>query len=494
MDATSEILKGNNPMKVEQIFGPDSKPYEVLEFETMLRYEDFQMFGEYGFEKNGQVILTRAPARLDVMGGVAAHCGANGFGLTLERATVAGCQARSDRRLSVLSFDAPVYGYQSVLQISIDDFYTDRVLKSYEAVQSFFERNPQTAWAGYVLGGFFALLKEGVVDRLPHGAAVIIRSNVPMEAGIGSPAAICVAALTAINHLYALNLGTLEIARIGQLVENRIVGVSSGAVDMITIAAGQQERLLSILCQPDPILETVPLPPNTQLIGIHSNARRRSSDSAYIDARTAAFMGLTILRETLDLETLCDDYLCRLSVKEFRERCWRVLPARLKGKDFLDRYGETANLSTEVEPEKVYAVRSRVEHPIYEHPRVQRFISHLKKANADPQRLHHHLTEAGKLMYASDWSNRFRAGIGLPEVEQIVRSARKVGERSGIYGAKATSNGSTVAVLCYGDVSNAMIQILSAYKLAWGLDAEVLAGSSPGAFEFGHVILRLSKG
>ena len=63
----------------------------------------------------------------------------------------------------------------------------------------------------------------------------------------------------------------------------------------------------------------------------------------------------------------------------------------------------------------------------------------------------------------------------------------------GLYGAKITSSGSTVAVLCHGDVSNAMIQILSAYKLAWGLDAEVFAGSSPGAFEFGHVILRLSK-
>ena len=38
MNATTEILKGNNPMKVEQIFGPDIKPYEVLEFESMLRH------------------------------------------------------------------------------------------------------------------------------------------------------------------------------------------------------------------------------------------------------------------------------------------------------------------------------------------------------------------------------------------------------------------------------------------------------------------------
>ena len=493
MDATPEILKGNNPMKVEQISGPDTKPYEVLEFESMLRYEDFQMFSESGLKKNGQVIITRAPARLDVMGGIAAHSGANVFGLTLERSAVVGCQARSDRRLSALNFEASIQGDQSASQISIDDFYTGENLKSYEEVQPLFTQNPKTAWTRYILGGFFALLKEGIVDHLPHGAAVVIRSNIPVEAGIGFSAATGVATLTAISHLYELNLSALEIAQIGGIVANRIVGAPSDAVDTITIAAGQRDNLLSILCQPDQILETVHLPLHTRLIGIHSRAQRSPSNAAYVEARTAAFMGLTILQKTLDLEELRDNYLCRLSVKDFRQKCWKVLPARMKGEDFLHQYGETVDPLTEVDPQKVYAVRSRVEHPIYEHSRVQRFIEHLKKANADPQGPHHHLMEAGKLMYASDWSSRFRAGLGLPEVEQIVRSIRKIGVRGGFYGARITSNGSTVAVLCHGDVSNAMIQILSAYKLAWGLDAEVFASSSPGAFEFGQVVLRLSK-
>ena len=493
MDATPEILKGNNPMKVEQIFGPETKPYEVLEFESMLRYEDFQMFSESGFKKNGQVIITRAPARLDVMGGIAAHCGADVFGLTLERSAVVGCQARQDRRLSALSFDAGLYGYQSAVQVPIDDFYTDGNLKSYEAVQSLFAQNSRATWAGYVLGGFFAILKEGLVDSLPNGVAIVVKCNIPAEAGIGSSTAIGVATLTAINHLYELNLSAHDIARIGAIVENRIVGVPCEAVDAITVAAGRKDTPLSIRNQPDQILEIVPIPPNTRLIGIHSRAQRTPTRSAYVDARTAAFMGLTILQKTLDLEELRDNQLCRLSTTDFRQRCCKVLPARLKGVDFLDQYGETVDPLIKVDPQKVCGVRSRVEHSIYEHARAQRIIEHFKEASNNPQDLHHHLTEVGKLMYASDWSNRFRAGLGLPEVEQIVRSIRKVGIHGGLYGAKITSSGSTVAVLCHGDVSNAMIQILSAYKLAWGLDAEVFAGSSPGAFEFGHVILRLSK-
>ena len=141
-----------------------------------------------------------------------------------------------------------------------------------------------------------------------------------MEAGIGSSAAVAVATLTAINHLYELNLSALYIARIGRIVQNRIVGVPYGAMDTITVAIGQQDHLLSIRRQPDQILETVPLPLNTKLIGIHSRAERSPSSSAYIDARTAAFMGLTILQRTLDLEELRDNYLCRLSVKDFRSK------------------------------------------------------------------------------------------------------------------------------------------------------------------------------
>ena len=157
-------------------------------------------------------------------------------------------------------------------------------------------------------------------------------------------------------------------------------------MDAITVAAGQKDTPLSIRSQPDQILETVPLPPNTRLIGIHSRAQRTPTSSAYVDARTAAFMGLTILQKTLDLEELRDNHLCRLSTKDFRQKCWKVLPARMKGADFLDQYGETVDPLTEGGSSKgVRRVRSRVEHSIYEHARVGRLIEHFKEANTNPQ-------------------------------------------------------------------------------------------------------------
>ena len=481
-------------MKIEQISGPEIIPHDVTEFESMLRYEDLQLFGDFGFEKSGKVILTRAPARLDVMGGIADYCGACVFEMTLEHAAIAGCQARSDRELRALSVGTEGR-FLPGLRICLDDFYVNSNLKSYDQIRQLFAQNLQTAWAGYVLGGFYVLLKEKKINRFPHGAAVVIKSRIPMGVGISSSAALEVAALTGINHLYGLNLSALEIARMGQIVENRIVGASCGIMAQITSAAGQEGKVLSILCQPDQILESVPLPPRTQLIGINSKVERSTSSSAYIDTRTAAFMGLTILQKELELEELEDNYLCKLSVADFRQKCWKVLPKQMKGKHFLDRYGETVDTVTQVDSQKTYRIRSRVEHPIYEHARVQRFIQHIKKANAEPENVRRHLMAAGKLMYASNWSYRYRVGLGSPQVEQLVRSARRIGMRSGFYGAKITSGGGggTVAVLCHGDISNAFVQITAAYKLAWGLEAEIFAGSSPSASEFGHIVLQLEK-
>lgn len=491
--STEDLLKGGQPIKIEHISGPEIKPHEILEFESMLRFQDEQLFGESGFEKSGRVVITRAPARLDVMGGIADYCGANVAALTLEHGAVVGCQVREGGQLRALSLGVDNHALLG-LQISVDDFYDRGQLKSYNQIRQLFARNPKTAWAAYVLGGFYVLLKEGKIKRLPHGATLAIKSSIPIRAGIASSAAIEVAALAAANAVYELEMDAKEIARVGQIVESRVVGMPCGPMDQITSASGERGTILSIHCQSDPVLGTVSLPFRTRVIGIHSKVKR-PSNAAYIDARTAAFMGLTILQRELDIETLRDNYLCNLTVQEFRRKYRSYLPARMKGQHFLNRYGGTVDSATEVNPEKTYHVRSRVEHPIYEHARVGKFFRCIKDAAADTDHVKTHLANAGRLMYASHWSYRYRVGLGSPQVEQIVNSVRKIGIPGGFYGARITSGGrgGTVAVLCHGNISSGLVQILAAYKLAWGLDAEVFYGTALGACQSEHTVLQLSK-
>ena len=497
-------------MKVEQLHGPRVKSFQVLELEYLLQEDSPELFFSFGLQRSGHVIVTRAPARLDIMGGIADYCGANVFEMTLNRTAIAACQAREDRNLCAITLRAGDQ-FKSNFHLSLDSFYANGTLKTYSQVRERFSEEPGTEWTGYILGAFYVLLKEGKIDQFPHGATIVIKSDIPIGGGVASSAAIEVAALMAINRLYGLELGAMEIARLAQIVENRIVGAPCGIMDQVTAAAGTSTKILSILCQPDKILEFVSCPLNVSFVGIYTKVRRSTTSTAYIDTRTGTFMGLTILKAAFSSEAdfdseeggiarkiseaLVDNYLCNLSVQDFREQCEHLLPEQMHGAEFLDEYGETVDTATQVDPEKLYSVRSRVQHAIYEHARVKRFIAAIKNADEDSERIQDYLSEAGNLMYESNTSYRDFAGLGSREVDGLVNIARKIGEQGGIYGAKITGGGGggTVALLCHGNVENSLTQILAAYKLAWGIDGELIRGNAAGAFEFGHILWELKE-
>lgn len=481
-------------MKVEQIHGPKVKPFQVVELEYLLQCDSPEVFCTDGLQTEENVIVTCAPARLDIMGGIADYCGSNVFEMTLNRSAVVACQAREDRKLNAITLQAEGI-LRPKFQLYLDDFYKDGQLKSYKQISDYFNNQSQVTWAGYILGCFFALLKEGKTEDISHGASIIIKSDIPMGAGIASSAAIEVATISALNQLYNLELDALEIARLAQIVENRVVGAPCGIMDQVTSVAGTQNKILSILCQPDKILEYIDCPADVSIIGIHTKVQRSTKSSAYIDTRTATFMGLTILKKELSCEKLNDNYLCNLTVQEFEEKCECILPVQIQGSEFLKRYGDTMDHVTAVDPAKVYPVRDRVKHPIYENARVQQFITAMKNINRYPKKADTYLKQAGRLMYESNASYRDLAGLGCPEIDGIVNIAQKIGEKGGIYGAKITGGGEggTVAVLCYGDVSTSLTQMMSAYKLAWGIDTEVFSGTSQGSCEFGHIIWQLNE-
>ena len=497
-------------MKVEQLYGPKVKSFQVLELEYLLQEDSPELFFSFGLKKGGQVIVTHAPARLDIMGGVADYCGANVFEMTLDRTAIAACQAREDRNLCAITLRAGSQ-FKPNFHCSLDNFYTDGALKTYQQVQDYFNQETSTAWTSYILGGFYVLLKEGKINQFPHGATIVIKSDIPIGGGVASSAAVEVATLMALNQLYNLELGAMEIARLAQIVENRIAGAPCGIMDQVTAVAGTSSKILSILCQPDKILEFVSSPLNVSFVGIHTKVRRSTASTAYIDTRIGAFMGLTILKAAFASGTeasaeegdyaqkisdaLADNYLCNVSVQEFHEWCETLLPEQMHGEEFLEKYGEIVDTATQVDPERIYPVKSRVEHMIYENARTQQFITAIKNASKDPERIQDSLREAGSLMYESNASYRDLAGLGSPEVDGLVNIARKIGEQGGIYGAKITGGGGggTVALLCHGSVDNSLTQVLAAYKLAWGIDGELIRGNAVGAYEFGHMLWELKE-
>ena len=289
-------------MKVEQLYGPKVKSFQVLELEYLLQEDSPELFFSFGLKKGGKVIVTHAPARLDIMGGVADYCGANVFEMTLDRTAIAACQAREDRNLCAITLRVGSQ-FKPNFHCSLDSFYTDGALKTYPEVQEYFNQEPSTAWASYILGAFYVLLKEGKIDQFPHGVTIVIKSDIPIGGGVASSAAVEVATLMALNQLYNLQLDAMEIARLAQIVENQVAGAPCGIMDQVTAVAGTSTKILSILCQPDKILEFVSTPLNVSFLGVYTKVQRSTASTAYIDTRIGAFMGLTILKAAFASET-----------------------------------------------------------------------------------------------------------------------------------------------------------------------------------------------
>ena len=179
-------------------------------------------------------------------------------------------------------------------------------------------------------GCVYVLLAEGIVSDFPHGTNLILDSRVPLGAGVSSSAAIEVAAMQAINAAYGLGLDGVAVARLSQIVENKVVGAPCGIMDQMSSALCVPQSLLLILCQPHEVQGTQALPDGVRVFGINSAVKHSIGGSAYTRARVAAFMGRKILGV---------DYLARLAFREGTPAI-SALPERIVGSDFVQRWGE----------------------------------------------------------------------------------------------------------------------------------------------------------
>lgn len=453
---------------------------DITDFKQFLRTEPAaQVFLAEG-RADAPLTLARAPGRLDVMGGVADYSGSLVAEMSIAEAALIALAPRTDRVLRVWSRNIEAEGLTPQVSLPLDGFYADGALEDYEAVHSRLCHDPQTRWAAYLFGCVYVLLAEGIVSSFPHGANLILESRVPLGAGVSSSAAIEVAAMQAINAAYGLNLDGVTLARLSQMVENKVVGAPCGIMDQMSSALCVPNSLLLILCQPHGVQGTQALPDGVKVYGLNSAVKHSVGGSAYTRARVAAFMG----RKILDV-----DYLANFAPKMFSgegaKQDWsEFVPAAIVGADFLEAAGETGDTATQIDPEAVYPVLEATAHAIQENDRVHHFAHLLDAETGDCV----NLARAGCLMYQSHAAYT-RIGLGCDETDLLVKLGREAGPQKGIYGAKITGGGSggTVAFLTYGEQAVQTVhEIAEAYKQQTGLTPQLFEGGlSPGAMAFG---------
>ena len=453
------------------------------------------------FRRDLPVVVTRAPGRLDLMGGIADYSGSLVLQMPLAVATLVAAQLQEEPCITVRTLAAPGSQVESEVTIPLEILAPGGTAIDYADARAYFAADPQRHWAAYAAGALVVLGHEKGV-AITRGLRLLIDSSVPAGKGVSSSAALEVAAMQAIRAVYELALQGRELALLCQRVENLVVGAPCGVMDQMTSACGEPDRLLALLCQPAELQAPVALPADLEVWGIDSGIRHAVTGADYGAVRVGAFMGYRIIADLAELPVTrgsddrvhIDDpqwhgYLANITPSVWETVYRDQAPSALDGATFLARYGDTTDPVTRVDPERTYAVRQPTAHPIYEHHRVQLFRALLETPS--PGEAERSLL--GELMYQSHASYG-ACGLGSSGTDRLVEQVRAAGPEAGLYGAKITGGGSggTVAVLARRGAAKVVSKIAREYERATSRGATVLGHSSPGATAFGDLRVRWS--
>jgi galactokinase len=191
--------------------------------------------------------------------------------------------------------------------ISLRQDQTVRVMSSFSDEQHQIElaeisKDAANDWAAYPFGVSWALAKLGQTAGV--GFDAYFESDVPVGSGLSSSAAIECSTSLALNELWQTNLSRPELARVGQLAENEIVGAPTGIMDQSASLLGERDHAVFLDCKS---LEAQSIElgfdnAGLELLIIDTRVAHRLNDGGYATRRAAcelgaSQMGVASLRE-----------------------------------------------------------------------------------------------------------------------------------------------------------------------------------------------------
>jgi len=462
------------------------------EFEATVR----GLRGSTGLFTNAEPIyLSRAPGRLDLMGGNVDYTGGLVFEATIREATWAAAQMRNDRSIILVNPQMDDSQWRSRVEISLD------ALTSEVEVRAIVNSSPEIRWTAYVLGVFHLLLLRWPRE-VQRGLTLYLQSDVPLNKGVSSSAAVEVATMKAAAAAYGIALEGVELAEACQWVENVIAESACGIMDQAASVLGNEGYILPLLCQPCDVKPPVKLPEDLQIWAIDSGVKHAVTGLEYEAARAAAFVGYGMICEWEQLPVRLDregripryrdprwnGYLSNVTPSLFRSRYEPRLPESISGAELLAEGQHHPDPFTQIRANVMYSVRACTRYAVEEQQRIELFVELVRGLSQEPQPAGFRLL--GDLMFQSHWSYT-ECGLGCEATDRLIDLVREELGEGKLYGAKITGGGAggTVAVLGARGARDSFERVVNRYADQQGIMPYVFEGSSPGADKFGIRIM-----
>ena len=438
----------------------------------------------------GSRFVAHAPGRLNVMGGIADYSGALVLMVPLDEHVCVGVQRRDDDKISIESAGGANSGSGEPARIALSEIQGKNGIPIDHRVL----REQLADWnkaSRCVLGLLVEARRSEMISDFAGGLTVVVGSAADDEGSAGWEAALAAATLVATAQAYEAKLDPQQASQVCQRVQTDWFDWPVGVADAVCALIGEPLTLTQLRCDPCSVAGSLPMPADLALLAVDCGTTQTDARLKYTRVRTAAFMGRALVDRIVQHDGgeqgWWDGYLSRITINDYVDRFRDRIPTKMKGKEFLERFGETGDPLTRIEPGFMYKIRSRTEHHIYEHARASQFVECLSRAIRTGE--DRGLAEAGDLMYASHWSYGQRCGLGDVNTDLLVSQIRKHGEGADIFGAKICGRGcgGLVAVLMRATdrAEGALAAAMQDYESKAGEGARLIRGSLPGAMVAG---------
>ena len=287
------------------------------------------------------------------------------------------------------------------------------------------EELPDKDWLKYIRG-LVIEFKNGGHPVGPFEA--LITSNVPLSAGMSSSAALEMACVTGLSHLFGIELTLEQKARLGQACEHHAIGAKTGLMDQLTSLAGKKGQLV-VSEYRNLTIEHTPLPSEYVFVVVDSGVRHDLSQE-YNDRRAQ----------------------CELAVAQLQQHDGKIKSLRDVSHEFLVAH------ESHLDPTPF----RRALHVVGENERVTQAIALLKQ---------NQVAEFGQLLFDSHASSQNNFENSCPELDTIIELARDSKE---CLGARLSGGG-------FGGVSIHLLRADEAenYRQAIADQIESRAGTRP---------------
>jgi len=428
--------------------------------------------------------LTRAPGRLDLLGGPGEVPGTARLTFPLARSVYCAIQNREDPEIHIRSLLPVTWGGSRTWKGEVGTFYTKKGPPRSMAVLRQTFADPKDAWMLRIVAAMLGLRRTRQLNTPRQGFNLVVWSRLPEGRGFGFEAAFGTALSLAFKGATGLarkRVDGVQVARAVILGAREVLGEEIPLTDALTSALGRKGCALMVEYHPDPRMQWIPLPRQAVVAGFHTGVDEASDAAARRAVGVGAAMGLAHLNAFLRKEK--KDPIAgwgMVSPTEFENQYRKHVPTKETGADWLRRFRLSAEEIDGVDKEHAYRERALSEHHVRESARVRRMVAQLGEYTRTMRE--GFLAEAGRGLMSSHRSLAEKCGIRSPDADVFLNTLKALGRRAGFFGGRLTECGAcgVVALLVHESAQTDLRKLAEEYRQKQGKGGIVVTQGGDG--------------